>query len=373
MIYFDHNATTPMDEGVLEAMQPFLTTFFANPSSLYRAGRIVRSAVETAREQVASLVSVQPSQIIFTSGGTEANNLALKGAVTGDYLPRIAVSAVEHPSVLEPASWLGRHGGSSETIGVDAHGRIEKAEFELICSDKTDLISVMLANNETGAVQEISQLSAKAHEHNILFHTDAVQAAGKIPVDFNRLGVDSMTLSSHKIYGPKGAGALVVDKRLELSPVISGGGQEHGLRAGTENVASIVGFGKAAELAESQIEQRGRHLLELRKRLETGLEMIQGLVIFARESSRLPNTVQFGIPGTDGEMLLMLLDTKGIAVSSGSACSSGGGEPSHVLIAMGVDESLARSAIRISLGQSNTASDVNKFLEILNSIVSVPS
>ncbi len=373
MIYFDHNATTPVDDGVLEAMQPFLTTFFANPSSLYRAGRIVRSAVETAREQVAELVSVQPSQIIFTSGGTEANNLAIKGTVLSNNLPHIAVSAIEHPSVLEPASWLGQHGGSSETIGVDAHGRIKHEDFEKICSDRTDLISVMLANNETGAVQQITDLSAAAHEHNILFHTDAVQAAGKFPVDFNRLGVDSMTLSSHKIYGPKGAGALVVDKKLELSPIISGGGQEHGYRAGTENVAAIVGFGKAAELAKSQIEQRSRYVLELKKRLETGLERIHGLVIFARESNRLPNTVQFGIPGTDGEMLLMQLDTKGIAVSSGSACSSGGGEASHVLMAMGVDESLAKSAIRISLGQSNTVADVNKFLETLNSIVSIPS
>lgn len=373
MIYFDHNATTPVDDGVLEAMQPFLTTFFANPSSLYRAGRIVRSAVETAREQVAALVSVQPSQIIFTSGGTEANNLALKGLRISNNLPHIAASAVEHPSVLEPASWLGRHGGSFETIGVDAYGRIKHEDFENICTDKTDLISVMLANNETGVVHEITELSAVAHERNILFHTDAVQAAGKIPVDFDRIGVDSMTLSSHKIYGPKGAGALVVDQKLELSPIISGGGQEHGYRAGTENVAAIVGFGKAAELAKSQTEQRSRYVLELKNRLETGLQRIHGLVIFGGESDRLPNTVQFGIPGTDGEMLLMQLDKKGVAVSSGSACSSGGGEASHVLMAMGVEESLAKSAIRVSLGQSNTVSEVDKFLEILNSIVSVPS
>lgn len=372
MIYFDHNATTPTDDAVLEAMQPFLTTFYANPSSLYRAGRMVRSAVETAREQVAALVSVQPSQIIFTSGGTEANNLALKGTKINNSSPRFAVSAVEHPSVLEPASWMKRHGGSSEIIGVDKDGRIRPEDFEKVCNDSVDLISVMLANNETGAIHDISMFSAAAQEHNIIFHTDAVQAVGKIPVDFNRLGVDSMTLSSHKIYGPKGAGALVVDKRLDLTPIISGGGQENGFRAGTENVAAIVGFGKSAELAKSQLERRSVQLQELKKRLEAGLEKVRGLVIFSKAVCRLPNTVQFGIPGIDGEMLLMQLDRKGVAVSSGSACSSGG-EASHVLMAMGFEESLAKSAIRVSLGQSNTISEVNKFVEILNSIVSVPS
>ena len=373
MVYFDHNATTPVDDTVLQAMQPFLATFFANPSSLYRAGRITRSAVETAREQVASLVSVQPPQIIFTSGGTEANNLAIKGAVLKNSFPGIAVSSVEHPSVLESALWMEQHGGLVEMVDVDAEGRIRPESFEKVCADSIDLISVMLANNETGTIQDVAEFSAAAHERKILFHTDAVQAAGKILVDFNRLGVDSMTLSSHKIYGPKGVGALVVDKTLALNPIISGGGQENGFRGGTENVAAIVGFGKAAELARSQIEQRSEHLLELKKQLEAELEKIAGLVIFAKEVCRLPNTVQFGVPGVDGEMLLMQLDRKGVAVSSGSACSSGGGEPSHVLMAMGVDESLAKSAIRVSLGQANTFSEVNKFIEILNSVVSVPS
>ena len=373
MVYFDHNATTPVDDAVLEAMQPFLSTFFANPSSLYRAGRITRSAIETAREQVAALVSAQPAQIIFTSGGTEANNLALIGAVVKKASPGIAVSAVEHPSVLEPALWVGRRGRSIVTIGVDSEGRILSEDFGKACVDSIDLISVMLANNETGTIQNISEFSAAAHERNIIFHTDAVQAAGKIPVNFNRLGVDAMTLSSHKIYGPKGVGALVVDKNLTLNPIILGGGQESGLRAGTENVAAIVGFGKASELALSQYEQRSKHLLELKQQLETGLERIPGLVIFAKGVSRLPNTVQFGVPGIDGEMLLMQLDLKGIAVSSGSACSSGGGEPSHVLRAMGVDEALAKSAIRVSLGQANTFTEVNKFIKILNSVVSVPS
>lgn len=369
MIYFDHNATTPLDEAVCEAMQPFLGAFYANPSSLYRAGRVARSAINTAREQVAALVSVQPSQVIFTSGGTEANNLALKG-IAG--LKKMAVAAFEHPSVLETAQSLQRQGAIVDTIAIQANGLIDCESFKRVVDNGAELISVMLANNETGAVQDIARLAASLRQANVIFHTDAVQALGKIPIDFNRIGVQLMTLSGHKIYGPKGCGALVIDSKIPLQPVICGGGQENGLRGGTENVAAIVGFGKAAELAEAELRRRSDHLLRLTQQLQSGLRQIAGLELFGNGVARLPNTVQFGIPGTDGEMLLMQLDGKGFAVSSGSACASGGGQPSHVLMAMGVDSALAKSAIRVSLGQANTEEEIEHFITTLKTLVQSP-
>jgi cysteine desulfurase len=235
------------------------------------------------------------------------------------------------------------------------------------------MVSVMLANNETGAIQDILGISDCLKSRKTLLHTDAVQAIGKMPVDFNALGVDLMTLSSHKIYGPKGCGALVRDKKISLIPLVAGGGQENAIRAGTENVAGIIGFGKAAELALAQMQQNREHLIKLSNQLEAGLHTIPGLVVFSQSVERLPNTVQFGIPGTDGEMLLMQLDQKGFAVSSGSACASGGGKPSHVLLAMGIDELMAKSAIRISLGKANSRQDVERFIITLKSLISTPA
>ena len=372
MIYFDHNATTPLDEQVLEAMLPYQTTFYGNPSSLYRAGRVVRSAINSAREQVAALVSVSPGQIIFTSGGTEANNLALKGIAAPATTGKIAVSALEHPSVLETAFTLARQGWQVSSINAAVSGRISPETLEQNEFEDVNLVSVMLANNETGAIQDIASISDCLKSRKTLFHTDAVQAIGKMTVDFGELGVDLMTLSSHKIYGPKGCGALVIDKKINLIPLVSGGGQENAIRAGTENVAGIIGFGKAAELALSQVQQYREYLLKLRNQLEAGLDTIPGLVIFSQSVERLPNTVQFGIPGIDGEMLLMQLDQKGFAVSSGSACASGGGTASHVLLAMNIDESMAKSAIRISLGKATTRQDVERFVTTLKSLISTP-
>jgi len=366
VIYFDHNATTPVDERVVEAMLPYLKTFYGNPSSLYRAGRIARSAIDTAREQVAALVDATPGQIIFTSGGTEANNLALASVRTGS---KIAVSAIEHPSIIEAA----RKNRQNECvlIAVDENGLVSFDALEklLLASNGPALISIMLANNESGAIQDIARVASFLKGKQIKLHTDAVQAAGKIPVSFSQLGVDLMSLSSHKIYGPKGCGALVIDKEIDLEPMLVGGGQERGWRAGTENVAAIVGFGKAAELALLELEQRTDHLLTLRNKLEQGLKEIPGLVIFSEQVERLPNTVFIGFQGVDGEMLLMQLDQKNIAVSSGSACASAGAQASPVLTAMGVDRQLAKSAIRISLGKDNTEEEVNKFNEVLKYIV----
>lgn len=367
MIYLDHNATTPIDPRVLEAMLPYLKSFYGNASGLYRLGRLSRTAIDTARHQVAELVGVTANQVIFTSGGTEANNLALASLAPEAGL---AVSAIEHPSLLEPAERLRQQGHLLSILGVDHDGLVrQEALDEIIRAQKTALVSIMLANNETGVIQTLARHAESLRARNIVLHTDAVQAAGKVPVDFNSLNVQLMSLSSHKIYGPKGAGALIFEKGIPLSPVLLGGGQEQGYRAGTENVAAIVGFGKAAELARAELAQRSEQVSGLKTQLEAGLRSIPGLRIFSENAPRLPNTVQFGLPNVDGEMLLMKLDQHGIAVSSGSACASGGKEPSYVLTAMGIDPVLARSALRISLGAANTADQITRLIELLKSLV----
>ncbi|PKM12707.1 MAG: cysteine desulfurase [Gammaproteobacteria bacterium HGW-Gammaproteobacteria-3] len=365
MIYLDHNATTALDERVLAAMQPFFTLFHGNPSSLYRAGRIARSAIDGAREQVAALVDAAPNQIIFTSGGTEANNLALQAAALGS---RLLVSQIEHPSISEPVRRLQRRGSTVKWLGVDRQGLFDSAALESVDLRSIAFASLMLANNETGVIQDISHWTSRLQEHNIQVHTDAVQALGKIPLSFKDLGVQLMSLSGHKIYGPKGSGALVIEKGLDIEPLQLGGGQEFNLRPGTENVAAIVGFGKAAELALTEFKTRNDRLLQLRQQLEQALKELSGVVLFSERAERLPNTVQFGIAGKDGEMLQMQLDQKNIAVSSGSACASGGGEPSPVLTAMGVTEDLAKSAIRVSLGQSNSPEDIIEFINVLKTV-----
>jgi cysteine desulfurase len=372
MIYFDHNATTPLNERVLDAMAPYLGTFYGNPSSLYRMGRICRGAVDTAREQVAALVGAHPSEVVFTSGGTEANNLALKGPAFSREPGVIVAGATEHPSVSEPLEFLKARGWRVATIPVDRNGIADASFFESLPAGELRFATLMMANNETGVIQNIAPIAGWFRERGIVFHCDAVQAAGKIAIDFKASGAHMMSLSGHKIYGPQGVGALILDKAVTLEPLLHGGGQEQGLRGGTENVAAIVGFGKAAELALSELEDRRAHLLGLRERLEAGLKTIPGAVVFAEGAERLPNTVQFGIAGYDGEALVMNLDRQGIAVSSGSACASGAGEPSPVLIAMGIDSTVAKSAIRASFGKTNTEAEVDRFLEVLKKLVGVP-
>ncbi len=366
MIYLDHNATTPLDERVLEAMLPFLKTYYGNPSSLYRHGRLVRSAIDTAREQVAALVDVSASQIIFTSGGTEANNLALAIFTEPS---KLAVSAIEHPSIIEPALYLKQRGYELTTIAVDSNGCITQQVINQLIKQSPTLVSMMLANNETGVIQPIAHYAEQLKAHNIMVHTDAVQALGKIPVAFNELHVDLMSLSSHKIYGSKGCGALVVGRGIAINPLLRGGGQEQNFRAGTENVAAIIGFGKAAELAKNELTEHSEHLLALKTQLEQALASIPRLTIFAQHAPRLPNTVLFGIDGVDGEMLVMKLDKKGIAISSGSACASGGNTPSHVLLAMGVEPEQAKTAVRISLGIPNTATELVDFVKQLKTLI----
>lgn len=369
-VYLDHNATTPLSPAALEAMTPYLTQLHGNPSSRHRYGRLASHAVEQAREQVAALVGAHPSQVIFTSGGTEANNLALKGAAA--WLPPagIAVSAVEHPSVLEPVKGLAGKGWRTLMLAVDAEGRVAVETLnETLKADTTRLVSVMYANNETGVIQDVAGLSECARRQGAVMHTDAVQAAGKLKLDFAATGAHLMSLSAHKLYGPKGVGALVVDKSIDLAPQLQGGGQERGLRAGTENVAGIVGFGAAAEQALADLQTGPARLAGMRDRLQQALTELTGVVIFAAHAERLPNTLFFGVHGIDGEMLLLQLDQLGLAVASGSACSSDKVEPSHVLTAMGVEAQLARSAIRVSLGRGNSEADIDRLVKGLQDIL----
>ncbi len=365
MIYFDHNATTPVDERVLEAMLPFFSSYYGNASSLYKAGRLTRSAINTAREQIAALAGASATQIIFTSGGTEANALALH---TNNPRTQLAISAIEHPSITESALKLKQQGCPLEIISVDPHGLVDENAIDALQIRAPAIVSIMLANNETGCIQAVAKYTDKLRAVGAIVHTDAVQALGKIPVDFKQLGVQRMSISSHKIYGPKGCGALIVDDDTLIEPFLVGGDQEKGLRAGTENVAAIVGFGKAAELALAELSSRSEKLLALRLKLEAALVEIPNLTIFAQHQTRLPNTVQFGIAGIDGEMLLMQLDQKNIAVSSGSACASEGGQPSPVLTAMGIETTLAKSAIRVSLGKQNTETEIYQFITTLKAL-----
>jgi cysteine desulfurase len=363
-IYFDHNATTPLDEKVLAAMLPYLRDQYGNASSRHEFGTLARKAVNQAREQVAAVVGVEPVQVVFTSGGTEANNAFIKGAAGMLKPSQIAVSAIEHPCVAKPAQELARAGWKVRKLAVGGDGRIDSADVVQALAEPTGMVSVMLANNETGVIQDVAAVAEQARAARAWMHTDAVQALGKIAVDFAALNVHAMTLSAHKIYGPKGAGALVLDKRIELKPLISGGGHERGLRSGTENVPAIVGFGAACELAAARMRDLAPRLAQMRNALERGLHGM-GAVIFGAAAPRIPNTSYFAFSGIEGETLVIELDKAGFAVASGAACSSTSTEPSATLLAMGVAPALARGAVRFSLGKDNAPAQVADFLRAL--------
>ena len=372
----DHNATTPVDPRVLSAMLPYLENRYGNASSRHEYGRGARRAIDEAREQVATAVGAHPTEVIFTSGGSEANNLFLRGAAAMLKPGLIAVSAVEHPCVIRAAEDLARAGWKLTKLSVDKAGRVAPsalaAALDPAAGQVSALVSVMLANNESGVVQDLAPLAELAWGRRAWFHTDAVQALGKIDVDFRALGVSAMTVSAHKIYGPKGAAALICDKRVELRPQIAGGGQERGLRAGTENVAAIVGFGVACEIAASELGTQAPRLAALRNRVDAGLSAL-GATLFGATAGghtlRVPNTTFFAFPGIDGETLVAKLDRAGFAVASGAACSSGSTDPSPVLLAMGQDADVARGAVRVSLGRGNTAAQVEAFLATLAGVV----
>lgn len=369
--YFDHNATTRLDDAVLEAMLPYLQQNFGNASSRHSYGITARRAIDKARKQVADAVGVQPVQVIFTSGGSEANNLFIRGAADSLKPANILISAIEHPCVLKPALALSKRITDPWNINMfptNTSGQVDlEAAEKLLQRDKPALVSVMLVNNETGVIQDVSSIADMARAQGAMMHTDAVQGFGKIPVDFSVLKVHAMTLSAHKIYGPKGAAALIVDKRLMLRPLIYGGGHENGLRSGTENVAAIVGLGAACELVQSRLDETTKHILPLQEHLEKGL-LAMGAVIFGAEVPRVTNTCYFALPDIEGDTLVVKLDKAGFAVAAGAACSSVNPGQSHVLAAMQVDPMLARCAVRVSLGRSNTLAQVEDFLQTVQRI-----
>ncbi len=362
--YLDHNATTPLDPAVREVMLPYLDGRFGNASSRHEYGRQARSAIEAARAQVAAAVGAHKTEVVFTSGGSEANNLFLKGVAATTKPGVVVISRLEHPCVREPARQLTRAGWAMETVGVDAQGVINMSDVERAMATGPRMVSVMLANNETGVIQPVDEIAAAARAAGAWMHTDAVQALGKLPVDFRALGVNAMSISAHKIYGPLGAGALIVDKRVDLAPLIAGGGQERGLRSGTENVAAIVGFGKACELAVARRDSEMQRQAVLRDELDNALVSL-GATIFGRAAPRLAGTTFFAFAGIDGETLVGKLDREGFACASGSACSSADPEPSKTLLAMGVEPNTARNAVRVSIGMSTTRSDMTRFIDVL--------
>ncbi len=369
-IYLDNNATTALDERVLQAMLPYLREEYGNPSSLHQSGRRARTALDTAREQVAALVNAHPSQVVFTSGGTEANNLALKGIAMRRAPGLLALSAAEHASVIGPAQALARQGWQLQAVALADSGRLDGDSLQDVLDRRPALLALMMANNETGVLFDVAGVAPTIHEAGTVLLVDAVQAVGKLPVDFAASGAHLMSLSAHKIYGPKGAGALIVDKALDIEPLLHGGEQEKSRRAGTENVAAIVGFGKAAELALAELEQRHTHMRALQQHLEQRLRVeMSKIVLFGAEVERLPNTTYFAIPGIDGETLIGSLDQTGVAVASGSACGSGDVDPSHVLLAMGVDRALASAAVRVSLGKDTCRAEVDEFVDQLKAQV----
>lgn len=367
-IYFDHNATTALDSRVLALMLPWLETQTGNPTSRHLFGRSARDAIEQAREQVAAACGAYASQVVFTACGTESNNFAIKGISANRVAQQILTSAIEHPCVTSPAQAMRQYGATTQVVGVDADGKLDMAQLKTQLATPTSLVSVMLANNETGVIQDIAAIAELVRSAGALMHTDAVQGLGKINVDFSALNVHAMTLSSHKIHGPQGAAALILDKRVDIQPLLHGGGQERGLRSGTENIAAIVGFGAACELAAANSQHFAVHTLALREQLELGLAQLSAqlkVTIFGQQAQRLANTIFFAVDAIEGETLVMALDRKNFAVASGSACSSDSSEPSHVLRAMGVAADSARGAVRVSFGASNTAAEVSAFLKTL--------
>src|SRR5215472_18520404 len=373
-IYFDHSATTPLDPQVLGAMGPYLGGTFGNPSSLHHEGRAARAAVEKARAQVAELIAAEPEEIIFTASGTEADNLALIGAVRASGKPgHLVTSAIEHAAILETCKFLASNGTRITHLAVDADGIVRTESLLRTLQSNVTIVSIMAANNVVGTLQPIEELAHLTKLHDVLFHTDAVQAGGKIPLDVKQLNVDLLSLSAHKLHGPKGIGALYVRKGVKLSPIVFGGGQERGLRAATENVAGIVGFGMAAEIARKELAEEASRLTQFREQIATKIvQMFPNAYRFGHATERLPGHLSFGFRGRERETgkLLSMLDHAGIAASAGSACTAHhSGEPSGVLLAMGYEEESARGLIRISLGRFNTEAEVDLFLQALRSAV----
>jgi len=368
-VYLDNNATTAVAPEVREAILPYLDDAYGNPSSIHGTGREARTAVETARRRVGGLIGARPRRVVFTGGGSEADNLALKGIVRSGGGDHLITTAIEHPAVLSTCRFLERSGVRVTYLPVDDDGLVDPGSLADAIDDETVLVSVMTANNEVGTIEPIALLCAIAHERGVLFHTDAVQAVGKIPVDVDALGVDLLSLSGHKFHGPKGVGALYVRDGMDLEPLVHGGQQEHGLRAGTENVPAIVGIGKAAEMAGSGVGSAERER-DLRDRLEEGVRaLVPGAALNGHRDLRLPNTLNLTLPGLRGESLVVALGRHGVALSSGSACKSGNPDPTHVLLAMGRSTDDAHCSVRMSLSQYTTGEDIDAVIASLESVL----
>jgi cysteine desulfurase len=372
-VYFDYNATTPLAPDVIDAVARATRDVFGNASSVHHFGQQAKAAMDDARSQIATLINGDPSEVVFTSGGTESDNFAIRGAAdAGEPTGRrhLIATAIEHEAVLNTFKALARRGWRTTLLPVDASGIVSAEQLRNCITPDTALVSVMHANNEIGTVQPIAELAALAHEHGALIHTDAVQSAGKIPVDVRELGVDLLSLSGHKFNGPKGAGALWIKRGTRMLPILTGGKHERNRRAGTENVPAIVGFGVAARLAAGKLAGEGARLAALRDRLERGiLASVPGTVVNGAPTPRVPNTTNISFDHVEAESLLIALDLEGIAVSTGSACSSGTLEPSHVLRAMGLPPHRTQNSLRFSLGLFSTEAEVDRVVSVLPALV----
>ena len=372
-IYLDHNATTPLLPAVVERMMAVLRDEFGNPSSVHHFGQQAKAVIDEARTDVANLIGSEPSEVLFTSGGTEADNIAIRGAAEALEAAgrrHLVASAIEHEAVLNTLKALARRGWRTTLLPVDQSGIVSPAALREALADDTAVVSIMHANNEIGTIQPIAELARIAHERGALVHTDAVQSAGKIPIDVKTLGVDMLSMSAHKFYGPKGVGALWIRRGLRVMPLLTGGRQERSRRAGTENVAGIVGMGVAARIASGKMAEESRRLSTLRDRLEAGiLRSVPGTAVNGSIGARVPNTTNVSFDRVEAESLLIALDLQGVAVSTGSACSSGTLEPSHVLKAMGFNAHRAQNSIRFSLGAANTEAEVDRVVAVLPGIV----
>lgn len=367
-IYLDHAATTPLYPEVVEKMLPYFRDRFGNASSSHSFGRDAMRALENSRGEIAEKINSEPEEIFFTSGGTESDNLAIKGIAYKSKKGHIITSAIEHHAVLNPCRYLERNGFKVTYLQVDEYGLIDPKEVENSITKDTILISIMHANNEIGTIQEIEEIGKIAEEKDVYFHTDAVQSVGKIPVDVKKLDVDLLSISSHKMYGPKGVGALYVKRGTEIEPILHGGGHELGLRSGTENVPGIVGFAKAVELSLKRMDRESNRLIRLRDKLIEGILEIEDSRLNGHPEKRLPNNANFSFDGITDD-LLQSLDAEGIAASSGSACSSHSSEPSHVLTAIGLSNEEADGSLRLTLGKDNTEEDIGYVLKILPDVI----
>jgi cysteine desulfurase len=371
--YLDNNATTPVAPEVVREMNRFLTDHFGNASSIHQFGQTARAAVESARLQVADLIGADPNQIVFTCGGTEADNTAVIGGALSrkNFGNHIITTRIEHPAVLKSCEFLSEIGFEVSYLGCNPSGQIEVSEIERTIQENTTLISVMAANNETGSIQPVKEIAELAREKGILYHTDAVQLVGKLPVDVQKLSIDLLSLSAHKFHGPKGVGALFIKEGVDIPPMMLGGGQEQSRRGGTENVAGIVGLGKACELAKNGTEYFNHEIRAMRDRLETSLlSQIPNSFVNGDRNNRMPHVMNLSFEGVHGEAILVALDSAGIAVSTGAACHSGSVSPSHVLTAMNLPEERIASALRISLGRLTSNDEISYASQIIPKVVS---